>query len=843
MTNIDDDVALRAARLFLDGHFTTLESLELIEDLLSGEESTHAQLQRGLERAACETEALREEAADISQFLHDKALALIDLHSEVVGATVDDTVSAWQFRDGTDTMDLVAALATELQSYDKLCHAKTYIDALLEIEQAKSSAQQSLAANPQGVLSAYSSSISILAKHSSSSDVLEQPVGGSQTSDCSADRPPRSSNLLDYIKHTVQDIWNEAAQAATSAQSEALHKLGWPGKMDLSSASAVGAFDASFSALAGLDRCTRAASDVLSRCGMLLRADSAPPLPLECMARTVDIRMRYHFESARTTSRADKPEWWLSQVLGMLRNIVPFLESHVQRLVNGAALSQIDARNEFIRLVLPVIQRKLAHDRSDYIRDGLVIAHVVHELADFEHTLRDVYFYDGSSVLEQFLSDSALFSAWVEAERANAVESYMQTIAEPNPFELIYEDDMLDSGDAKPSRLAEKVVLIIDDIAERYAAVPSCMQRLQLLSTAQFPILIALVEDIESEIDEFSRISLAFIRDSGIASAIATTRSIAAIQSPLMLQLTRLASWYQTIWYVEEAASDWNNSATYVDLWAAVCQRTAALGCNADPRDWRVNCDEWTEEDRLLLDDTEQRALASCNGDWLDSGIWERAIGTLRDLKQRVLDIIGQAVNKDVASQLRAYRKKSNWAAEGVGTSADIDVSIELGGLLPELSSVITALAAMVPPPAFTRLLRQLAAELDTFLTDRVAFAHSFSQGGGRQLAKDVDALSRLLGSALSPGTNRKSKQHALPKVRDCSLILACSMDGSATPAAGDMPLTLDEWGPTVTDPAASDRETESMLKKLGIKCLSAKEARLLVGLRVDFAELTGCND
>ncbi|KAJ2438497.1 hypothetical protein GGF42_008274, partial [Coemansia sp. RSA 2424] len=638
-------------------------------------------------------------------------------------------------------MALVATLATELQAYDKLSRAKAYIDALLEVEQAKASARQSLTTDPQGVLSAYKKSISILAAHSSS-DLLELSVSGSQTSDYSADGPPQPSNLLEYIKHSVQEIWSEATQAAAGAQSGALNKLGWPAKMDLSSAAAIGAFDASFSALAGLDHITRAASDVLARCGICLRANDAPPLPLECMARAVDIRMRYHFESARTTSRADKPEWWLSQVLGMLRNIVPFLESHVQRLVNGTALPQVDARNEFIRLVLPVVQRKLAHDRPDYIRGGLVIAHVVHELADFEHTLSDVYFYDGPSVLEQFLADAPLFSAWVEAERASAVESYMQTIAEPNPFELIYEDDMLGVDDAKPSRLAEKVVLVIEDIAERYAVVPSRMQCLQLLSTAQFPILIALVEDIEGEIDEFSRISLAFIRDSGIANAIATTRSTSATQSPLVSQLARLASWYQTIWYVEEAASDWNNSATYVDLWAAVCHRAAALKRNTDdPRDWRVSCDEWSEADRLLLDDTEQQALAGDDNDWLDGGIWERSIGTLRELKQRVLDIIGRAINKDVVGQLRAYRKKSNWAVEGIDAGADIGVSIELGGLLPELSSVVIALAAMVPSLAFTRLLRQLAAELDTFLIERVAFAHSFSQSGGRQFARDVGAL------------------------------------------------------------------------------------------------------
>ncbi|KAJ2395714.1 hypothetical protein GGF41_008711, partial [Coemansia sp. RSA 2531] len=167
MTNIETDVAQNAARQFLDGHFATLESLELIDDLLSGEENTHAQLQKDLENASRATEALREEAVEISQALRDKALTLIDVHSEVVGAAADDSVSAWQFRDGTETMDLVATLATELQSYDKLSRAKTYIDALLEVEQAKQSARQSLSTNPQGMLSAYSKLIAILAARSS----------------------------------------------------------------------------------------------------------------------------------------------------------------------------------------------------------------------------------------------------------------------------------------------------------------------------------------------------------------------------------------------------------------------------------------------------------------------------------------------------------------------------------------------------------------------------------------------------------------------------------------------------------------------------------------------------
>ncbi|KAJ2483731.1 hypothetical protein EV174_002862 [Coemansia sp. RSA 2320] len=808
MTSDETDVALCAAQQFLDGHFSTLESLELIDDVLINEESTHVQLESALDVASRATQALQEESVGISKALHDKALVLTDLHSEVVGETADNCVSAWQFRDGTEVMELVASLADELQSYEKLRHAKSYIDALLDIEQAKHDANQCLSTNAQGLLSAFSKSIDILAANCGD-NLAEQPACSSAASDDSTGFSSPPSNLQEYIKQSVHDIWKEANQAAATLQSEALGKLGWPAKIDLSSASAVGLFDASFSTLTSLDCIARSASRVLMRCGIALRANDAPLLPLEHMARAVDIRMRYHFESGRATSRADKPEWWLSQVLSMLRTMVPFLESHVQRLVDGTAqLPHIDVRNEFILLVLPVVQRKLSYDRASYTDNGLVIAQVVHELADFQNTLRDVYFFDGHNVLDQFLADVVLFSAWVEAERVNATESYMQTISEPNPFELVYDDDMLGADDAKPSRLAEKVVLVIEDVAEKYSMVPSCMQRLQMLSTVQFPILIALVEDIEGEIDEFSRVSLAFMRDAGITSAIATKPSPAAHQSPLILQLTRLASWYQTIWYVEEAVSDWNNSASYIDLWAAVCHRAATLGDNTDPRDWRTDCNEWNAADRALLDEASQNSLA--DDTWLDSGIWERSVGVLKELKQNVLDLVGRAINKEFVSQLRAYRKKSNWAVEGIGADADVDVSVELGGLLPELTSVLSALGSM-------------------------------------QFAKDVSVLGQILRpssvrAATRATTARGLPQSVLPKAKDCSLILACSLDSTEMPVEGGMPLSLGEWGLTIVDPAASDQETELVLRKLGILHLSAKEARRLVGRRIDFVALAASN-
>ncbi|KAJ1796626.1 hypothetical protein LPJ59_003634 [Coemansia sp. RSA 2399] len=824
MTDTSSDDVQR----FLDGHFTSLESLELVEDFLRDEERTHASLEKELDATHRHTQAMFTEAGSVADKVNAESLKLIDLHSKVVGFAADESVSAWQFRDGTEIMKLVASLAARLREHQKLSQARAAVDVLVDVEQTKAMATQCLAEkDSQGVLAAYTHAASVLNKSYST------------TTEASL-RPPQH-HLLEHITQTVLGIWKDAEGAAAKAQSEALVRLGWPGKIDMSMATAIETFDAGFSMLVSLDCVNREYKGVLARCCPEVLANKKSALPLEHLAKAVDIRMRYHFESSRATNRVDKPEWWLSQVLSMVRNLVPFMEAHVQQIYEQAPLPHLDTRNEFLRLIQPVIQRKLAHDRPEYLKSGLVISHVTRELANFEQTLRDVYFFDGPSTLERFLSDSDVFAAWVEAERANAMAAYMEAVNDPGAFDLVYDDDMLGIDDAKPSRIAEKVVLLIEDMAERYSAAPSRMQRLQLLATTQFPLIIALVEDVEEEIDEFNRITLAFIRESNIPGAFGASANPG--QTPFMSQLARLAAWFQTIWYVEEAARDWSNSPMYVDLWAAVCQHAHALGKEVDPRDWRDSCDDWRAKDRDLLDGTSpaQTGSADSDDDWIDGGIWERTIGTLGKLKQRVLDLIIKAVSNDTVAQLRAFRKKNTWATSNDGKgSVGFGVSVELSGALSGLAQLISSLANMLPFTAFTRLLRSLSVEIDTFITERVACAHSFNCSGGKRLAADVEAIARVLASSAPRADLRRPHQRTLSKARECGLVLSCNVDSmspSAESARNAIPLALNEWAHAIADTSTDAQEAQLVLKKLGISHLSVKEVRKLLGNRVDFSD------
>ncbi|KAJ1839171.1 hypothetical protein LPJ57_010918, partial [Coemansia sp. RSA 486] len=266
--------AQESVKQFLNGHFATLESLELVNELLRDEEETNALLEEELKAAQKTTQALHQEASVIAENVRAESLRLIDIHSKIVGASADDDVSAWQFREGTRIMDLMATLAAELQGYERLKRSKEYIDIVVDVEQTADQAKKDLALNKQSVLAACTHAFEIL-KTRGTQDLKERS---------STARQPES-HLGKYIRQSVQQIWEHVETAAGDALNKSLVKLGWPAKLNMSSTSAVVDFDAQFSTLMSLDHMLRGAEETLDRCRIDLQRGRASPLPLEYMAR------------------------------------------------------------------------------------------------------------------------------------------------------------------------------------------------------------------------------------------------------------------------------------------------------------------------------------------------------------------------------------------------------------------------------------------------------------------------------------------------------------------------------------------------------------------------------
>ncbi|KAJ2794222.1 hypothetical protein H4R20_006298, partial [Coemansia guatemalensis] len=157
MASVVDVETRDTIRQFLDGHFTTLESLEQVGELLSAEEHTHIQLEEEASAASKRVDELSVEATAAADRVHAKALELIDVHSQIASSISNSTTSAWEFGDGTAVMDFVGALASDLQTYWRLRQAKEYMDVVLNIELIAERAARALPRDTQGALSAFSS--------------------------------------------------------------------------------------------------------------------------------------------------------------------------------------------------------------------------------------------------------------------------------------------------------------------------------------------------------------------------------------------------------------------------------------------------------------------------------------------------------------------------------------------------------------------------------------------------------------------------------------------------------------------------------------------------------------
>ncbi|KAG8175130.1 hypothetical protein JTE90_023412 [Oedothorax gibbosus] len=72
--------------------------------------------------------------------------------------------------------------------------------------------------------------------------------------------------------------------------------------------------------------------------------DSSLLLPLQLMLQPLQKRFAYHFMGKKPTNRLDKPEWYLTQILGWISDHSPFLEKTVEPILQKEKLSTYSAR-------------------------------------------------------------------------------------------------------------------------------------------------------------------------------------------------------------------------------------------------------------------------------------------------------------------------------------------------------------------------------------------------------------------------------------------------------------------------------------------------------------------
>lgn len=155
-------------------------------------------------------------------------------------------------------------------------------------------------------------------------------------------------------------------------------------------------------------------------------------LPLEVMVKPLELRFKYHFEGDRPTNRLDKPEFFLAHVIGLLDSYNEFFAVYLQpvlgRYFRGSNLAlntcYIDSTSATITALLPMLREKIFQLLPRISKQPQLLSHLMHELMNFDASLRDEWSYDGGygadgwkGLTWEVLVKKDWFGRWLRVEK------------------------------------------------------------------------------------------------------------------------------------------------------------------------------------------------------------------------------------------------------------------------------------------------------------------------------------------------------------------------------------------------------------------------------------------
>ena len=176
-----------------------------------------------------------------------------------------------------------------MESLRKLEVAQGYVGLLIEIENLTTEARRNFKQSPQAALKPYIRLQSLL-------HALREAQPAAE------DAAP---HLIDHVEGSVQNLWRQMKDAFGSEFERTLKKIKWPGKdIDMT-----GALEQEWTnnvkKLLDLQEPELKARDSQDS-ESLNREEPLVLLPLEVMAKPLELRFKYHFEGDRPTNKLDK---------------------------------------------------------------------------------------------------------------------------------------------------------------------------------------------------------------------------------------------------------------------------------------------------------------------------------------------------------------------------------------------------------------------------------------------------------------------------------------------------------------------------------------------------------
>lgn len=525
------------------------------------------------------------------------------------------------------------------------------------------------------------------------------------------------SNLAKFLRDLRASTWKDIKSVLSSRLIEASEKISWPLPINLttSASSDVASFQQAFVDLLSLQAEGEALQAARDSSDSKTEKDGL--YALEALVHPIALRFKFHFDGDRPTSRLDKPEWYFTHILNISHEHRGFMEHFIQPLVNKSHFKDINAQNEFTRLLFPILGRKIRRSVPQLLTQPSLLAHTIYQALLFDAAIREAGFTlantwecrgitehkpkEWPGVADVILSHKAWFDEWMEAERRFTEHQYNEIITSPDAFAFTNDDgEERQQLDIRPTNSARRIKALLEQVTERYQPLPHYNQRARFLITVQVPTLEAYHARIASSLDAFETLSSAFVRAvpgalAGQVGAGVDTRKLTSGHEGLQ----RLLKAYASACAMRNTMQTWGDSIFFLELWTEINERSAL----------RAKVDAHPSLP------TTTHAQTS---DQVEGTLFDELVGQYTSIANRAEEMTIRHVSSEVELELKGYFAKQ-WESTDDEGQDSIGIPATLVSPLTTLSTHLSLLVKTLPSSTSASLYRRIASSLATHILQR----------------------------------------------------------------------------------------------------------------------------
>ncbi|KAL9600979.1 MAG: hypothetical protein Q9219_002801 [cf. Caloplaca sp. 3 TL-2023] len=722
--------------------------------------------------------------------------------------------------------DAIKKFDADIKALQRLDVARNYVELLAHVEDLSNEARRNLKHSPQAVLQPYL-------------QLRKLAIALREAQPAAEDAAP---HLVDHVDQNARSLWQQMKNTFAADFEKVLNKMKWPGKSIILSS----ALEQEWTE--GVEKLLEVQEPELDAQNDHVKPSEEPLvlLPLEVMVKPLEVRFQYHFSGDRPTNKLDKPEYFLSHIMGLLNQYDRFFAVHLQPILRSRfrnsklAMMPIffDSTSALITAVLPMLRRKIFSIVPQIAKQPQLLSHFIHELMSFDTSLGDEWGYDGGCGIDgwrgltwEVLVKKEWFSRWLEVEKQFALSRYQSIIDDPSSGEIDY--DSVEPSATKPTNGAIRVNDLLETITDRYRPLTSFSQKLSFVIDIQIAIFDLFFNRLSSSLEAYLTLT------SSIGRTVHGGSRDKATQPDLhgLAGIERLMRVYGSAEYLETKMRDWSDDVFFLELWEELQDRAQAH----------------TEGNREYIAGkmsmeyvADKTSAAFGNEDESGGALFDETADNYRKLRVRAEGIMTDQFLQNAREAVKGYGRINPWSAlsEGEDVGADgtrLTVSAELDGTIQLLQSYLSFLANALAQGPLRRVARQVMLSLQTFLWDQVLMRYTFSATGARQFERDVSGIWEVVDRYCGVGQGEMGMRRLREGIVLLGLNESRTQDDSVEKWEGG-----DEEGEaegqglkfTLADVEErlswSNQSARATLDKLGLEVLSEGEARSVVERRVE---------